>query len=342
MIRHRGAPCWTIVFSSFLWAGCANWALVQPSESPGARKDHAMAYIGTGKVLLFGGESLGSLQSDTWVYDVGSKTWTKRSGPGPSARHSHAMAYIGGDKVMLFGGSKGTGTSAETWVYDLSQNEWTQMASTGDNPGPRVFHAVAYVGGDRVLLYGGHTPAGTGWDTYVYDLSDNKWTKKMNVSPPGRRSSHAMAYLGDDQVLLFGGQELQGVLGKGTWVYDLSQNTWTEKNVPGPTPVLRMGHQMAFVRDTIAVLFGGRTLDVPAGKQYDAKNDTWKYLLNANEWVPDTDESGTLPAPRTDHGFARSSSVGEGPLVMFGGIGGDSQVQKDTWTYSPEGDPWVW
>jgi len=44
-----------------------------------------------------------------------------------------------------------------------------------------------------------------------------------------------MAYLGGDQVLLFGGDDYYGYDGE-TWVYDLSANSWTNKEPPPTRP----------------------------------------------------------------------------------------------------------
>ena len=92
---------------------------------------------------------------------------------------------------------------------------------------------MAYIGGDQVLLYEG----GPSMKTWVYDLSANTWT--CEYPSPGPLWSHlgyAMAYIGGDQVLLFGGFHPSAGYSDDTWVYDLSDNTWTEQNPSSRPP----------------------------------------------------------------------------------------------------------
>ena len=86
------------------------------SVGPSARYQHAMASLGEGQVLLFGGSDGTVLSGDTWVYDLSTNTWTSRTpAKAPSARSFHAMAYLGEDQVLLFGGNTGS-VNDETWL----------------------------------------------------------------------------------------------------------------------------------------------------------------------------------------------------------------------------------
>ena len=225
----------------------ANTGLTNPK--PSARESHAMAHIGSKQALLFGGND-GSLDDETWVYDLSANTWTLKSpATKPAARFFHALAYIGDDQVLLFGGS-----ADETWVYDLSDNNWT-LKSTATKPAARFEHAMAYIGGDQVLLFGGQeTDFNDDDETWVYDLSDNTWTLRSPVTKPSARRLHAMAYLGGDQVLLFGG--FDGSRSDETWIYDLSDNTWTLKSLTSK-PAGRFQHAMADLGGDQVLLFSG-------------------------------------------------------------------------------------
>jgi hypothetical protein len=64
------------------------------------------------------------------------------------------MASLGGDRALLIGGS--AVFCGDTWVYDLSDNTWTDKAPDGA-PSGRYDHAMASLGADQVLLFGGHT-----------------------------------------------------------------------------------------------------------------------------------------------------------------------------------------
>jgi len=243
----------------------------------------------------------------------------------PLARHFHAMAYAGEDQVLLFGGSTATSSSTdETWIYDLSANAWIHKDPTSKPP-RRIRHAMACIGGDKVLLFGG-----SGWedifdDTWVYDLSENTWNQQNPSLKPPWRYCHAMAYIGRDQVLLFGGDQTK-VIGD-TWIYDLSENTWAQQSPPEkPSP--RHGHDMAYIGEDQVLLFGG----------YDADgyNDgTWLYDLSESTWTQQNPSA--KPSARRDHAIAY---LGGGKVLLFGGWDAAGYNDK-TWVYDLTDRNWT-
>ena len=84
------------------------------------------------------------------------------------------MASLGGDQVLLFGGYGGS-LNGDTWVYDFSANTWTNQslvssrAQRVDAAGPsaRYGHAMASLGGDQVLLFGGYDDTSYHGDTWL-------------------------------------------------------------------------------------------------------------------------------------------------------------------------------
>ncbi|MBU0710623.1 hypothetical protein KJ762_16090 [bacterium] len=222
---------WSILFlmlfsTSDLIAG-DDWTQKSPSSKPTARDNHAMAYIGNGKVLLYGGWT-GTWNGETWIYDLATNTWEQKyPSSSPEARCSHAMAYLGGDQVLMFGGDVSwTRYTSSCWKYDLSDNNWVETEPP-IRPGSRRQHAMAYIGDGKVLMVGGDIAAGGGssYTTWLYDTSDpNQWSQKtdfMNVK------WHSMSYVGGDQIMLTSGW----VEGRVNWnfLFDLSANNWTQK-----------------------------------------------------------------------------------------------------------------
>ncbi len=243
------------------------WTLKSPATKPSARWFTPMASLGGDQVLIFSGPNHHVWDDETWVYDLSDNTWTPKSpATKPSARENHAMASLGGDQVLLFGGDDGSSKVDDTWVYDLSDNTWTQT-SPAAKPSGRINHAMASLGGDQVLLFGG-ADGHLDDETWVYDLSDNTWTLKSPAARPSARWSTAMASLGGDQVLLFSGRVAGGADDNETWVYDLSDNTWTLKS-PATKPSAR-DIAMASLGGDQVLLFGGSV----AGGQY---GETWVY-----------------------------------------------------------------
>ena len=58
---------------------------------------------------------------------------------------------------------------------------WTNLTHT--TPSARDLHAMATLGGDQVLLFGGDAGAYNG-ETWVYDLSDGKWSNMAPAAAP--------------------------------------------------------------------------------------------------------------------------------------------------------------
>ena len=307
------------------------WVKKLDSITPYGRPRHALASIyGIDKVLLFGGDAQDKdYSNDTWVYTLSDNNWIEKTPSTiPTERQEHAMATIyGTDKVMLFGGEiKDWEGSGDTWIYDLSDNTWTKKTPMS-KPSPRYKHAMATIWGtDKVVLFGGYYWDESSWkniyydDTWVYDLSEDTWAN-MNLSgnKPSTTENHAMASIyGDDKVVLFGGSFYNGnwVYCNETWVYDLSNNNWTNMNPSGNKPSSRNNHAIASVDWTDkAVLFGGN----------NGSDETWVYDLSDNNWTNKTPLS--KPSPRTNHTMA--SIYGTDKVVLFSG----DFYLHDTWVF---------
>ena len=249
--------------------------------------------------------------------------WTLQY-PGSTPPVSYnAIAYIGDDKVLAFGGLlDGFVVSDGTWIYDLSDDTWTEL-NPPVRPSGRYDHAMAYIGSDKVLLYGGNE-AGT--DTWVFDLSDNTWTLMNPASNPSYRYLHAMATIGCDQVLLFGGIGFGGFEGTGTWVYDLSDDTWVQKS-PATEPPFTFSHAMASIGSDKVLMLSA----------WPAFNETWVYDLSDDNWT--LQNPGTIPPARAYHKMA---SLGGDRVLMFGGVDWVNLFYfGDTWVFDLSNNSWT-
>jgi len=205
---------------------CCGWRELQMESGgklPPRRLSHAMAQLGPGSVLLFGGTDKISgnrlFMRDTWVFTlVTSETgeqkiqeakWTEvktkvAKGAWPPGRMDHAMSAMGPYKVLLYGGCKGNQYHASNSCVSFLQDLW-------------MFTAV-------------NTAVNTAVD---YGKALGTW---LQVSPvdygtcgigPGLRAKHAMAWL-TSSVLVFGGQinPIQGSVREATFAGD----TWSLKD----------------------------------------------------------------------------------------------------------------
>ncbi|WP_455392588.1 Kelch repeat-containing protein [[Eubacterium] cellulosolvens] len=259
--------------------------------------------------------------------------WTQnKPAVSPINREGHAMASIWGtDKVLMFGGSNG---GDETWLYDLSNNSWTKI-TLSTKPSSRSYHAMASIyGEDKVILFGGAIPSSCFGDTWIYDLSDNQWIMKNQTTKPKARGYHAMAQIyGTDKVVLFGGHNTFDPVYNETWVYDVSENTWTEQS-PSKAPSTRYSHAMASIpNDDEILLFGGYHPYSPS----TIYNDTWIYDFSIDDWTRLTPKN--QPSPRMYHAMASISLTDE--ILLFGGSYGTINIFDDTWLYNFKKNTWT-
>jgi hypothetical protein len=240
------------------------------------------------------------------------------------------MAYIGGDRVLLFGGNTADSVNDDdTWVYDFSANTWTATALTGPTPQGRRFHAMAYLGGDKVLMSGGFASSMV-QDSWVFDLSDGTWGLQLSGAQVPARSHHAMARSGGDTAVLFGGFNTAQQAMSETWVYTLSSNSWTQVSMSsGAPPPALTSHAMGWSSINSVTIFGGLLGDnsTPNGQtwEFDRANASWKAY------------AGNQPAARFASGMAHITApalVGARTLVLFGGsvAGG---LWDETWVFMP-------
>jgi hypothetical protein len=254
------------------------WVELFPIEHPLKRNHFAMSSIyGTNKVLLFGGNQNITNPSpefhlnDTWIFDLINNTWINvTTNHNPGKQSQHAMSYIHGtDKVVMFGGSK-NGTNNETWIYDLSENTWTRKYPKNSPSERSLLGMTSIYDDDKVLIFGGFWANN---ETWVYDLSENNWTQKAS-GPPARRV-HAIATIwGIDKILLTGGESgaPYWIDYNDTWIYDYSDNKWTEINtIPYSNDL--WAHTMATIWGTDKVLCHG------VSRQGWYRNETWQFEL---------------------------------------------------------------
>jgi hypothetical protein len=93
----------------------------------------------------------------------------------------------------VLGGSTSAGVIDATWVYDLSANSWSNR-NPDPKPCARNAHALAYVGSDQAVLFGGLNSGGVGLDdTFEYDYGSNTGRPIPAATKPSARSATAMA-----------------------------------------------------------------------------------------------------------------------------------------------------
>lgn len=314
----------------------ADWKLENPRIVSGTlseRESLTMAPIGNGRILLFGGRSNSALISETWIYDINKNRWTLLSpSVSPSAARGVGAAYLGWESVLVYGGQSDSSYFLDkTYQYDYATATWTDLSpsETGGSLVSLADLGICYIADGKVLLFGGRNHYNWYNNTWLYDKNLNQWQLMSPTVVGGTldaRSGLGMTYIGDDKVVMFGGHNGSGTNYNDTWVYDLSQNEWTEMSptVVGGALSVRDNVGMTYIGGDQVLLFGGRI------NGSAITNEVWLYDLSDNEWTNlTTTLSGTMPGARSLMGFAYA---GLGKAVMFGGYNGSAL--KDTWHLS--------
>jgi hypothetical protein len=248
------------------------------------------------------------------------------------------MASVYGfNKVVVYGGYDMWTRFNDTWVYDLINNSWINTYPKV-SPGPRDASSMASIWGeDKVLIFGGASETIPGSDdTWIYDLSDNNWSRKYPPNKPLGRTGHKMAsFYGTDKILLYGGYKInnqnQSILNKETWIYDYSDNNWI--NVTNkPSPDIRNEFSLTTIHQTDKILlFGGRT----PGSVF--LNDTWIFNLGNLTWTKM--RINTAPDPRIYPALAAIPDSDK--VILFSGPTVGSPFKNDTWIYDLSDNIWI-
>ena len=181
-------------------------------------------------------------------------------------------------------------------------------------------------------MFGGAITA-TGFtnSTWSYDYANNTWA---NITPrvgPSPRAGAGMAYdSAADRVILFGGViSNTGSVGD-TWVFDYSNDTWTNRT-PGTAPAARGLPDMVYDSSgDQTILFGGVGRLGPLG-------DTWSYDYPSNTW---TIINANSPGAVVFASMAYDPTADR--VFLFGGaVFGTTIVWKnDTWALSTADKTW--
>jgi hypothetical protein len=305
------------------------WSTISPPVAPPPLAEASAVYDSDNKtIVLFGGvEQDGTLSSDTWVWN--GSTWADHPASetqAPPARRLASMAFDPGlHQLILFGGE---GSAAQflgdTWAWNGAS--WYQQSVPPGNPSPsaRAAAAMAYAGGDHLVLFGGTGMTGTAAsaalaDTWLWTSAGWVAVATTRAADPPARSGASIAFdQTSGQAMLFGGQSASPGPRLLSDLWTFTGEAWS-RQASRTSPLPRQ--QAAMVGDDLTkglVVFGGKG---PAG----VLGDTW--LWNGRSW------SRAPTGPST--GLARTgAAVAFDPashqLIAFGGMGQGGKVLGDT------------
>jgi hypothetical protein len=281
---------------------------------------------GSSAICLIGGDRDESKvdRERPWFWD--GKAWTMRdSGAGDAPAVASLVALVADaaeGSVLAYGGFAVLGPRKygppqdALWELD-ARLAWRRHPVTGDAPGPRHHHAMAFdAARRRLVLYGGFD-ASDGWPTDTWEWDRTRWTRLLTPDGPGDRAHHAMTFdAARGQVVLRGGTQRDKTMPTDTWSWGGRRWERVAEDGPGPGDGYRLAYDPA---RRVTVLFGGDTV-------------TW----DGHAWTRRT-PTGVTPAARVVHALATDPKRER--VVLYGGSVRGSDNLADTWEW--DGMEWA-
>ena len=296
-----------------------SWTLLSPTPAPSPRSDFGFAADNASdSAVLFGGEvdlATGAVANDTWVFQLGSGTWTNVTGPvAPAPRQDPAFA-VGDGLALLFGGwvqnVSGTGelSYSDTWVLNLTTDAWTRVVGGGS---PGALHGAGLIWQPTLsefLLYGGCYPCSS--TVWAFSPSTLRWGSLVGSGEvPAPRMDAVWSWDPVEGVdILFGGTNGTATFDS-TYYYWPNATTWVEavtSEVPNP--------RYSAAADFLAVP-GNATLLLTGGTSgTEVLSDTWRFSAVANLSVQVVNASSGFGIPNAtvvmgSGGVALTNSTG--------------------------------
>jgi hypothetical protein len=262
----------------------------------------------------------------------------------PSPRFGHRMVYDPvNERVLLFGGAVFEDRYTffdDLWSYDYSTNTWTQIEDGSEPRGRFNFMMVYLPVHHQLFLFGGYSANDRLSDTWIYDITDNRWFQPPpEIRPeisPSPRSDAAIAYdPKNDVVILHDGYCRDDSHPQDTWVFDFDSISWTQMS-PEDSPLPQYGHHMIYdTRNRMLVMYGGHW-SIPGTSRHGYSDGVWTYDYQSDTWTK-VDPATSLPR-RYWHTLAYDED--RGAMVVFGGSGERDAVLDDTWLYDLSTNTW--
>ena len=176
-----------------------HWSQLKLDRQPPPRANSRLAYDPIAKkVVLFGGDQLAQLISDTWTFDVVADRWEEcQPSVSPSPRGGHALLWLPRAKRLLLLGGYGYSSTTEyvaslyrslpleAWLFETGTSTWQLVQRWDAKESPRspanFFLSAAVQSGvtqDVVTLLADGT-----WQCALAAKGDDEGTREWGVPP---------------------------------------------------------------------------------------------------------------------------------------------------------------
>ena len=176
-----------------------HWSQLKLDRQPPPRANSRLAYDPIAKkVVLFGGDQLAQLISDTWTFDVVADHWEEcQPSVSPSPRGGHALLWLPRAKRLLLLGGYGYSSTTEyvaslyrslpleAWLFETGTSTWqlVQRWDAKESPrSPANFFLSAAVQSDATQDVVTLLADGT-WQCALAAKGDDEGTREWGVPP---------------------------------------------------------------------------------------------------------------------------------------------------------------
>jgi hypothetical protein len=282
-----------------------------------ARLAHTATLLPNGKVLIAGGGSGSDLYDGLFVVE-GAELFDPVTGSSTSAgvvsRDFHSATLLLDGNVLLAGGETGYsgGFPIVTNTAEVEKETSGLFEPTGSLAAARESHAETLLSDGRVLVTGGVTPVGIGWQPLrsaeVYDPASGTFLKvaDMNVG----RVFHTATLLADGQVLIVGGDSSDS--SDTAELFDPVTGSFT---LTGRMTAARLNHTATRLPNGKVLVAGGPG-DTATAELYDP---------NTGLFTP----TGNMATGRSQH---TATLLPDGTVLMAGGLTMLNSIENETAT----------
>ncbi len=308
----------------FLWAlllGTGSSALAQSAWSSAGsmsttRFSHTATLLPSGKVLVAGGESGGTLASAE-LYDPATNGWSSAGSLG-TARYYHTATLLPTGKMLVTGGRGRNGDIASAELYDPATNSWS---SAGRLNTARAYHTATLLPGGKVLIAGGSADS-SGISALasaeLYDPTTNSWSSAGTLNMG--RSSPTATLLPNGKVLVAGGRD--GVALASAELYDPATNSWSSAG--------SLGTARSYLTATL----------LPNGKVLAAGGLGSAALASAELYDPATNGWSSAGSLGTARYYHMATLLPSGKVLFTGGSDNATDAVASAELYDPATNGW--
>lgn len=244
---------------------------------------------------------------------------------------------------------------ADAFSYFASYDQWAELPFAGGAPQARARTSAVWDElNDKYILFGGRYRAGASGDYTLYsdvwalDPATSTWSMLADSGGVGRPAPRVNFGIASDgsKMYIHGGNISGNALNlnclNDTWVFDFSNNTWTQIGMGGTQPPIRCFHSASVDRQRQRLyVFAGGGNGAFQGPFYD---DLWYLDLVGGTWTQ-VPMSNPWPPARIRPGLDYDAANDQ--LVLFGGHDngfpsqGDIGPTNDVWTFDLANSTWT-